>query len=47
MEYDVSTCPNAEKLHFEQMVINEHIRSPNIKEDINCILNAIKKIVDI
>ena len=47
MEYDVSTCPNAEKLHFEQMVINEHIRSPNIKEDINCILIAIKKIVDI
>ena len=47
MEYDVGICPNAEKLHFEQMIINEHIRSPNIKEDINCILIAIKKIVDI
>jgi len=46
MEYNIGICPNAEKLHFDQMIINEHIRLPNTKEDINDILNAIKKVVD-
>ena len=44
MVFDLGTCPNAEKLHFEQMLINEHIRLPNTKEDISDIINAIKKL---
>jgi len=45
MEFDLGTCPNAERLHFEEMIINEHIRLPNTKEDIDDIINAIKKVV--
>ena len=45
MEYDLGTCPNAERLYFEEMIINEHIRLPNTKEDIDDIINAIKKVV--
>jgi perosamine synthetase len=42
--YDSGTCPNAEKLHFEQMIINEHIRLPHTTEDIDDIINAIYKV---
>lgn len=45
MEFSLGTCPNSEKLYFEEMIINEHIRLPNTKEDINDIINAIKKVV--
>ena len=44
MEYDKGTCPNAEKLHFEQMIINEHIRPPNTKADMLDIIKAVKKV---
>jgi perosamine synthetase len=44
MEYNIGTCPNAEKLHFEQMIVNEHIRLPNTANDINDIISAIKKV---
>jgi len=44
MEYDKGTCPNAEKLHFEQMIINEHIRPPNTKADMMDIVKAVKKV---
>lgn len=46
MAYDIGTCPNAEKLHFEEIAINEHIRFPHTKEDIIDIINTIKKIVN-
>ena len=46
MDYSIGLCPNAEKLHFEQMLINEHIRLPHSKEDINDIIKAVNKIVD-
>ena len=45
MDYSIGLCPNAEKLHFEQMLINEHIRLPHSKEDINDIIRAANKIV--
>ena len=45
MEYNIGICPNAEKLHFDQMIINEHIRLPNTEEDVRDIINAIRKIV--
>ena len=44
MQYDKGTCPNAEKLHFEQMIINEHIRPPNTKADMMDIVKAVKKV---
>ena len=45
-EYTSGTCPNAEKLHFEQMIINEHIRLPHTLRDIDDIINAINRIVN-
>jgi len=45
-EYSPGNCPMAEKLHFKQMIINEHIRTPHVDEDIKDIILAIKKIVD-
>jgi len=45
MEYSPGTCPNAEKLHFEQMVINEHIRLPHTPQDIKDIITSIKKVI--
>ena len=35
----------AEKLHFHEMIINEHIRPPQIKNDIIDIIKSINKII--
>lgn len=43
--YKKGACPIAEKLHFEEIIINEHIRFPHIESDINDIIKAIKKVV--
>lgn len=43
--YFRGACPNAEKLHFEELIINEHIRFPNCKEDIDDIIRIIKKVI--
>lgn len=43
--YYLGACPNAEKLHFEQMLINEHIRPPHTLNDIKDIIVAVKKIL--
>tara|TARA_B100000963_G_scaffold331308_1_gene322009 strand:+ start:206 stop:1534 length:1329 start_codon:yes stop_codon:yes gene_type:complete len=45
MDFKAGSCPNAERLHFKEMIINEHIRLPNKIEDIKDVLGAIKKIV--
>ena len=42
--YEKGICPVAEKLHSEELVINEHIRPPNDFKDISDILDCIKKI---
>tara|TARA_B110000114_G_scaffold176208_1_gene206599 strand:- start:13437 stop:14756 length:1320 start_codon:yes stop_codon:yes gene_type:complete len=44
MEFSQGTSPNAELLHFEQMIISEHIRLPNKEQDIKDILLAIEKV---
>ena len=45
VEYYKGLCPNAEKLHFKEMIINEHIRPPHKHIDIKDIINAIEKVV--
>jgi len=44
LDYSEGICPNAEKLYFSEMVINEHIRLPNTVKDINDIIIAIEKV---
>ena len=44
LDYSEGICPNAEKLYFSEMVINEHIRPPNTVKDINDIIIAIEKV---
>ena len=36
---------NAEKLYFEEMIINEHIRPPQNESDIKDIIKSIEKVV--
>ncbi|MFZ5447597.1 MAG: DegT/DnrJ/EryC1/StrS family aminotransferase [Thermodesulfobacteriota bacterium] len=43
--YYMGACPNAEKLHFEQMLINEHVRPPHTLSDIEDIISAFKKVI--
>ena len=43
MNYAPGICPNAEKLYFHEMIINEHIRPPHTSEDIDDIIKAVKK----
>ncbi len=47
MNYGPGICPNAEKLYYEQMIINEHIRSPSSASDVNDIVLAIRKVFDV
>ncbi len=42
--YYLGACPNAEKLHFEQMLINEHIRTPHRLSDMEDIVKAFQKV---
>lgn len=44
MNYEPGTCPNAERLHFHEMLINEHVRPPHSAEDIDDIIRAARKI---
>ena len=44
INYKKGLCPNAEKLFFEEMIINEHIRPPNSKKDMIDVVDAIRKI---
>ena len=43
MEYERGTCPNAEKLHFEQMLISEIIRPPHGAEELPGMIRGIEK----
>jgi len=47
MAYDKGTCPVAEDLHFNRMVINEHIRHPHTAQDIDDLVNAIRKVAGV
>jgi perosamine synthetase len=46
MRYDSGTCPVAEKLHFEEVLINEHIRPPQTLDDIKELVSMIRKLHD-
>jgi perosamine synthetase len=43
-KYELGRCPVAEKLHYEEMVINEHIRLPHSRDDIEQIIKAVQKL---
>ena len=44
MNYEAGVCKVAERLHFNEMVINEHVRLPNTLDDINDLISAIHKV---
>ena len=46
MNYEEGICPNAERLHFHEMIINEHVRHPHKKEDIDDIIKSVRKVAD-
>lgn len=46
MNYAQGTCINAEKLHFEQMLINEHVRLPQTHKDIGDLILSLKKLLE-
>lgn len=43
-EYSLGRCPNAERLYFHEILINEHIRSPNSANDVEDIIESIQKL---
>lgn len=43
--YKVNSCPNAEKLFNDEIILNEHIRFPHTKKDLKDLLNIINKVV--
>jgi perosamine synthetase len=42
--YHRGACPNAEKLHYEQMITNNHIRPPHTANDMHDIVDAVDKV---
>jgi dTDP-4-amino-4,6-dideoxygalactose transaminase len=43
-DYSQGSCPVAERLHFDEMVISEHIRPPHTSDDMADILKAVEKV---
>ena len=43
--YKKGNCPVSERLHFKEMMINEHVRPPNTKADVKDIVKAIEKVL--
>lgn len=44
IDYAKGTAPVAERLHFQEMLINEHIRPPHTEDDIGDILRGLRKL---
>ena len=44
--YRVNSCPNAEQLFSEEIILNEHIRFPHKKRDIDDLINIISKVIE-
>ena len=42
--YHPGACPNAEALYYHQMMINEHVRPPQTRDDIEDIAKAVDKV---
>ena len=43
--YFRGACPNAEKLHFKDLILNEYIRLPHKVEDMRDITKAVEKVI--
>ena len=44
-DYAPGACPTAERLHFHEMIINEHVRPPHTADDVRDILAAVDKVL--
>ena len=44
MTYDEGICPNAERLHFDEMIIIEHVRYPHTQEDMEDIITIFRRL---
>lgn len=44
LNYDKGTCPVCEKMHFEELVINEFMLPSMSKDDIDDVINAFNKV---
>ena len=44
-DYAPGACPTAERLHFHEMIINEHVRPPHTVDDVRDILAAVDKVL--
>jgi len=42
--YSKGSCPTAERLYYSEMIINEHVRLPQKKEDMSELLSIIRKV---
>jgi dTDP-4-amino-4,6-dideoxygalactose transaminase len=45
--YERGACPAAEHLHFERMLVNEHVRPPQTREDVLDIARGIEKVATV
>ncbi len=44
--YARGECPNAERLYFDEMLINEHVRPPHTLDDVMDIARAVNKVAE-
>lgn len=44
-DYSEGACPAAERLHYKEMLINEHVRLPQTWDDIRDIVNVFNKVL--
>ncbi len=44
LRYEKGSCPTAERLHFQDVLVNEHIRWPHSERDIRDILRVVDKL---
>jgi len=42
--YKKGICPNTERLHYKEMIINEHVRYPHDMTDINDLVRCFEKV---
>jgi dTDP-4-amino-4,6-dideoxygalactose transaminase len=43
--YEPGTCPVAERLHFKELLVNEHIRPPHDLSDVDDVVEAVLRVV--
>lgn len=45
--YHEGACPSAERLYHDEMIINEHVRLPHTKTDMDDIIKAVDKVLSL